>query len=497
MIALAGVKKGPPSASKGEKKWLHALQLRPMAAMDADELKAKPENTTPFPFQFLLANSAGKDQKDVLPGLQRLEHDANAPSSRVGANNKRGREDEEGGEAGGGRELFLTNLPPGLSEKNLRTALERSLGGGALLRLKLMVNEQTGECKGFGFATVVSPEVAEKALSLELEAGGRSVRIERKKPRAVHHDPADENGTAIAALNKKNYGGTSGTMKKKIVVEPHAECWFCLANPKFQKHMLVAVNPFVYLATAKGGVNDGNLLLCPVKHIPNYLSIFNFTEFEQLEKAFDAHIAAVRKMWLSAAQEQSSSVADVIVWERWIPMKMNHMQIQLLPVPRAKYVNWAQVLDSFAERCGLEFERIGSCVIDKETGRELRSSPGGGRDLGGGRDEDDVAVSNGFTQLLEKNASRFFANEPERNLQTLLQMPYLYLELPGDSTARGKRMDRYVSYGPGRIPMNFARDMVCAGLGCEEKADWRACQLPGPEEKGLAEKLKQRIKNFL
>ncbi|CAD7939930.1 unnamed protein product [Amoebophrya sp. A120] len=461
---------GKVGAKGKDKKWLHALQLRPLRAMTADELRTKPDNTTPFPFQ----NLAG----DSLQGLQRLQHNV---SSGDGGQ-KRGRDEDDQPE---GVELFLSNLTAGLSENNLRSALERALGGGSLLRLKVMVNERTGECKGFGFATVVSKELAEKALELELEAGGRTVKISYKRQR--EHDDLQKKEQVLLA--KKKVG-------KKIVVEPHADCWFCLANPKFQRHMLVAVNPHLYVATAKGGINEGNMILCPVKHMPNYLSIFNFTEYEQLRDSIETYISAIRKMFLDPRTNRDP--CDMVVWERWIPTKMAHMQVQLLPIPRSRYVNWSRTLDLFAEQNGLEFERLGSVIIDPETGRQPE-----------GADQDGTSThvvdpygdakppSTALPKLLSQNANRFFANEPERNLQSLLQMTYLYLELPGDNTAKGKKIDRYVCYGPGRIPMNFARDVICTGLDCMDRSDWRDCQLDGPREKEIAQALKSKLDKYL
>ncbi|CAD7957469.1 unnamed protein product [Amoebophrya sp. A25] len=490
---------GKVGPKKGKnRKFLHALQLKRIGDMSSDELRNKPDNTTPFPFH------AG----DNLAGLQRIQ-----PPKRKGGGDA---DDAEAGEDEDGRrtgdvQLFVSNLPAGLSDKNLRKAMEGALGSGTLLKLKVMLNEHTGECRGFAFATVASDEIAKKALELNLEAGGRQIRFDYKREKANRGVAADGTEETVGG----NEEPRAKRPKRCIVVEPHADCWFCLANPKFQRHMLVSVNPYVYVATAKGGVNAGNLILLPVKHIPNYLSTFNFTEFEPLADAIGTQVAAVRQMCLGGLPDfldSSNGPCDLILWERWVPMRMNHMQVQMVPVPRSKYVNWARLLDAWAEKYQLDFEKIGSVVVPHVSdqllqtahantgGQPSRISSNVRKMLEAVEDPDDVldkTNSHGLRQLLDRNASRFFANEPERNLQSLLDMPYLYLELPGDSTARGRKMDRYVCYGPGKIPMNFAREMLCDALDCPDRADWRDCQLDGPAEKAHATALKDRLAPFL
>ena len=93
------------------------------------------------------------------------------------------------------------------------------------------------------------------------------------------------------------------------------------------------------------------------------------------------------------------------------------------------------------------------------------------------------------------------ATAAEQNLKTIAETPYLYLELPGDGTAKGKRTDRYIGFGnrqgEGRIPPTFARDLVCEGMDVPDRADWRNCQLQLDEEKEVAENVKAELRKVL
>ena len=43
-------------------------------------------------------------------------------------------------------------------------------------------------------------------------------------------------------------------------------CWFCLASPEVEKHLVVSVGNHAYLALAKGGLVPQHLLILPIAH---------------------------------------------------------------------------------------------------------------------------------------------------------------------------------------------------------------------------------------
>merc|ERR1719379_480145 len=149
-------------------------------------------------------------------------------------------------------EIFIGRLPPNIEEKRLQAALKHC---GKIERIHLAREEGpdgTKPCKGFGWVTFSTAEEAEAACELSdlLECGNRKLSIQISRPKAG-----------------------SGPRKKReiqIVIEPHSECWFCLVNPKVEKHMIVSATTEVYVATARGPITPGNVLVLPVKHSPCY-----------------------------------------------------------------------------------------------------------------------------------------------------------------------------------------------------------------------------------
>ena len=76
--------------------------------------------------------------------------------------------------------LYIGNLPQTFDEKEL-DALIKSAGEG--IRFKTVLDRETGSCRGFGFANVDDPKVAD-ALIEQLNGkdfGGNALRVERSE----------------------------------------------------------------------------------------------------------------------------------------------------------------------------------------------------------------------------------------------------------------------------------------------------------------------------
>ena len=54
--------------------------------------------------------------------------------------------------------------------------------------------------------------------------------------------------------------------KRHFPIDSRTDCWFCLASPTCEKHLIVAVYDECYVAMPKGGVNEHHALIVPVEH---------------------------------------------------------------------------------------------------------------------------------------------------------------------------------------------------------------------------------------
>jgi len=390
--------------SKGKgRTWIHGLSLSPAAGMPEAALMQRPENTSPCPFAPSTQSDAGGQNGGVKRAADELEEQDD--SAQIVPD-----------------QVFLSKLPPNIEERRIQAAFKQV---GTIVRVHLAREDGTEgrPCKGFGWVTFSSPEEAQAACELNelLECGGRKMGVTLARPRKQ-----------------------AKRREAQIVIEPHSECWFCLVNPKVEKHMIVSATTEVYIATAKGPVNPAHIMVLPVKHAPCFAACP-----PELQQAMEAHVVAIRKMCVSAKQ-------DCIVWERWVPMgtsAANHMQIQVLPID--------------AEHAGLAREALETVLKQQLPGCSLRR----------------LDAHSSVVDHLNDDPST----------------PYVYFEVPGDNTAKGRQVERFVypggSGGP-RIPINLGRIFACHLLGCQEKADWRQCQEDMESEKELAVSFRTKFKPF-
>ena len=78
--------------------------------------------------------------------------------------------------------LYVGNLPQTFESKELESLLA-SVGEG--IRFKAVLDRETGSCRGFGFANVDDPKLADAVIEQlnGKEFGGNSLRVERSERR--------------------------------------------------------------------------------------------------------------------------------------------------------------------------------------------------------------------------------------------------------------------------------------------------------------------------
>ncbi|CAI5498821.1 unnamed protein product [Closterium sp. Naga37s-1] len=68
-------------------------------------------------------------------------------------------------------------------------------------------------------------------------------------------------------------GATGGAAAGGVVPPAPAPCWFCLASPKVETHLVVSVGEHCYVALPKGPLVPGHVLILPIEHFPSVISL--------------------------------------------------------------------------------------------------------------------------------------------------------------------------------------------------------------------------------
>lgn len=116
-------------------------------------------------------------------------------------------------------------------------------------------------------------------------------------------------------------------------------CWFCLSNPKVEKHLIVSIGSEMYVTLAKGPVVTskdsqvpglGHLLMIPITHYPTFGKIPMETQIEVVAE-LEKYKSAIRRLFDQYGQ-------DIVIFEvsRESFKGLSHAHIQIVPVPKSK-----------------------------------------------------------------------------------------------------------------------------------------------------------------
>uniref|UniRef100_A0A8C8SC16 CWF19-like protein 1 n=1 Tax=Pelusios castaneus TaxID=367368 RepID=A0A8C8SC16_9SAUR len=119
---------------------------------------------------------------------------------------------------------------------------------------------------------------------------------------------------------KRPSDGKEGQPKQpRKLPQPTGSCWFCLASPEVEKHLVVSIGTHCYLALAKGGLSTDHVLILPIGHYQSVVELSSEV-LEEVEK----YKSALKKFFRSKGKRY-------VLFER--NYRSQHLQLQVIPVP--------------------------------------------------------------------------------------------------------------------------------------------------------------------
>ncbi|KAK8756797.1 hypothetical protein V5799_000502 [Amblyomma americanum] len=152
--------------------------------------------------------------------------------------------------------------------------------------------------------------------------------------------------TPAAEKSKKRNRGDAGEQqrKKRPPPAPKGPCWFCLASPEVEKHLVISVGDTCYLALAKGALTPDHVLILPIGHHQSTVEL----DEETLED--------VIKFKESLKQLFKAKGKRPVYFER--NYKSSHLQIQVVPVPESLMPGLQSVLVDYGQSVGVDLDEI-------------------------------------------------------------------------------------------------------------------------------------------
>eukprot|EP00970_Alexandrium_tamarense_P009561 scaffold1917_cov196-Alexandrium_tamarense.AAC.22 len=244
--------------------------------------------------------------------------------------------------------------------------------------------------------------------------------------------------------NGKNHGLSFN--KQHFPPDSRTDCWFCLASPSCEKHLIVAVREECYVAMPKGAVNDFHALIVPVEHGGDGALVNKKVapEMDDVKSQLRMHAKTVLQK-------------DLFVFERCIQTKGGyHTHIQCIPVEADSGPALQSKMLEMAIRCGFQLKEITS-------------------DLGLNALEDDW--SGGY----------FYAEIP----------------LPGGGNEFRRFIYRAGDAGDGNnncggrkgtVPLQFGREVLAEVMGNPDIAQWKACVVSQQKEEEMTIAFRNSLK---
>ncbi|GLD99730.1 hypothetical protein PINS_up008458 [Pythium insidiosum] len=143
-------------------------------------------------------------------------------------------------------------------------------------------------------------------------------------------------------------------------VPERTECWFCLATPSVERHLIVSIGQEAYLAMPKGAINEDHVLIVPIAHEASTtrLSASCLKEITRFK-------AALREY--NAAQDK-----EMILFDRNIAtIGATHCHLQVVGIPRARVSGAYSVFQHEGEKYNVKFRELSADeeVVDATQGK--------------------------------------------------------------------------------------------------------------------------------
>jgi hypothetical protein len=302
---------------------------------------------------------------------------------------------------------------------------------GVVTALKRIFAKQ----KGFVGIKKVTPERGFATVEFETPADAEAAVASKGEvklgPRTLNIKLNDPHGAKVKRMEREARANEQRSETLGHDTDPNPECWFCLANPSGDKNLIFAVDSSAeaYVSLSRGAITPLHSFVCPVTH------------FGCFAQASDQ----VRNVCVEYCSKMSDAMEsidmDTIVYERWIPMNANaanHMQVHLVPIEKSKNskIDWSRILKDKGRQSGVEFIRV--------------------------KDHFEVA---------------------EKMKGILNRVSYLFISFMVDG-----KLENWL--GLGKLGFTFPREVICSGLECPDRVDWKTCVADSETENTQVERLR-------
>eukprot|EP00262_Sarcandra_glabra_P004851 TRINITY_DN16090_c0_g1_i1.p1 TRINITY_DN16090_c0_g1~~TRINITY_DN16090_c0_g1_i1.p1 ORF type:complete len:435 (-),score=66.37 TRINITY_DN16090_c0_g1_i1:58-1362(-) len=378
-----------PVGNQDKQKFIHAISPTPASTMSVAEICIKPPNTTLSPYtaveQISHVKEAPKRPVNSVSDTQYWRFDVSQKRKRQG-------------NADDGRLCFKFTSTGSCSR-----------GETCNFRHDIDASEKYSKGSCFDF----------------INKG----KCERGSDCNFRHNVGEEDGSVSRGRHRSENANADRQSFDKT-------CWFCLSSPNVESQLILSIGDSYYCALAKGPLVQDHLLIIPIEHHPNTLSLGPEAEGEL--QTFKSAL----KMYF---KKQGKAI---VFYEGFFKLgRLIHANLQAIPIPLSKACDVRGNFILAAKKMGFEFAVMKPSDRNTEGRKLLRTQ-------------------------LDKTIGFF------------------YVELPEGTILSHSVEDKE------KFPVQFGREVLAGLLNMPDRVDWRNCKLSKEEEMQMAEGFKKRFEEF-
>lgn len=164
-------------------------------------------------------------------------------------------------------------------------------------------------------------------------------------------------GNLIPGQGNQRQHNRRGNNNRPHVPE-RSECWFCLATPSLERHLIVSIGEEAYLAMPKGAISIDHVLIVPIAHEMSTMKLSEATW-----KEMNRFKEALREFFASQGKE-------LLVFDRnTTTIGATHCHLQVVGVPKEKAEQARRVFEVEGEKYHVKLEELSpDADLKDETG---------------------------------------------------------------------------------------------------------------------------------
>jgi diadenosine tetraphosphate (Ap4A) HIT family hydrolase len=260
-------------------------------------------------------------------------------------------------------------------------------------------------------------------------------------------------------LESQNRKSMVRLRKHHFPEDSRTDCWFCLASPTCEKHLIVDVKDSCYVTMPKGAMSPFHCLIVPIEHKSQGALVHDRKTIDEVE--------AFKDQLRRHAREELHQ--DLFIFERAIQTKGGyHTHMQCIPLEHEHTQTLYTTLMAMSREAGFELKEVNTDLSVKAM---LKDEEAGTT----GYFYAEIPFAGGTEQrrlvCITSSSSASEANENS-----------------GDGGTRQKARSA--------VPLQFGRAVAAKLMGKPELTEWKACVVSEDEEAELACKLRDSLAKY-